>query len=123
MSISPRSQRKLRTMILYPWLRRYRAATFSPRSPRASRFLGWTGFSPLFPVNRFCSHSNISLARISTPTPEASRGARVIIRRSMIRALALETSGKIGSVAAVVDGAVVAEEQFAHGLQHAAQIV
>lgn len=40
-----------------------------------------------------------------------------------MRALALETSGRIGSVAAVVDGAVVAEEQFAHGLQHAAQIL
>jgi tRNA threonylcarbamoyladenosine biosynthesis protein TsaB len=43
--------------------------------------------------------------------------------RPMTRALALETSGRIGSVAAAVDGAVVAEEQFAHGLQHAAQIV
>jgi tRNA A37 threonylcarbamoyladenosine modification protein TsaB len=40
-----------------------------------------------------------------------------------MRALALETSGRIGSVATVVDGTVVAEEQFAHGLQHAAQIV
>jgi tRNA threonylcarbamoyladenosine biosynthesis protein TsaB len=40
-----------------------------------------------------------------------------------MRALALETSGRIGSVAAVDDGTVVAEETFAHGLQHAAQIV
>lgn len=40
-----------------------------------------------------------------------------------MRALALETSGRIGSVAAVADGVVVAEEQFAHGLQHAAQIL
>ncbi|MGB7158071.1 MAG: tRNA (adenosine(37)-N6)-threonylcarbamoyltransferase complex dimerization subunit type 1 TsaB [Tepidisphaeraceae bacterium] len=40
-----------------------------------------------------------------------------------MRGLALETSGRVGSVAAVVDGRVVAEEQFAHGLQHAAQIV
>jgi tRNA threonylcarbamoyl adenosine modification protein YeaZ len=40
-----------------------------------------------------------------------------------MRALALETSGRIGSVAAVADGMVVAEERFAHGLQHAAQIV
>src|SRR5688500_17866096 len=40
-----------------------------------------------------------------------------------MRALALETSGRIGSVAAVVDGAVVAEEAFAHGLQNAAQIL
>lgn len=46
-----------------------------------------------------------------------------IIRRSIMRALALETSGRAGSVAAVADGAVVAEEQFAHGLQHAAQIL
>ncbi len=41
----------------------------------------------------------------------------------MIRALALETSGRVGSVAAAVDGRVVSEEQFAHGLLHAAQIV
>lgn len=40
-----------------------------------------------------------------------------------MRALALETSGRIGSVAAVDGGVVVAEEQFAHGLQHAAQIL
>ena len=42
---------------------------------------------------------------------------------SLMRALALETSGRIGSVAAVEGGRVLAEEQFAHGLQHAAQIV
>jgi tRNA threonylcarbamoyladenosine biosynthesis protein TsaB len=41
----------------------------------------------------------------------------------MPRALALETSGGTGSVAVVEDGAVVAEEQFAHGLRHAAGIV
>ena len=40
-----------------------------------------------------------------------------------MRGLALETSGRIGSVAAVLDGAVVAEEEFAHGLQNAAQIL
>jgi len=40
-----------------------------------------------------------------------------------MRAVALETSGRIGSVAAVLDGAVVAEEDFAHGLQNAAQIL
>src|SRR6476620_432671 len=41
----------------------------------------------------------------------------------MPRALALETSGRTGSVAAVEDGAVVAEEQLPHGLQHAAGLV
>ena len=41
----------------------------------------------------------------------------------MMRGLALETSGRVGSVAAVLDGAVLAEEQFAHGLQNAAQIL
>jgi len=41
----------------------------------------------------------------------------------MPRALALETSGRTGSVAAVEDGVVVAEEQFPHGLQHAASLV
>jgi tRNA threonylcarbamoyl adenosine modification protein YeaZ len=44
----------------------------------------------------------------------------------MIRAtpaLALETSGRIGSVALVLDGVVLAEEQFPHGLAHAARII
>lgn len=41
----------------------------------------------------------------------------------MARALAIETSGRIGSIAAVLDGQVVGEESFAHGLAHAAQII
>lgn len=41
----------------------------------------------------------------------------------MVRALAIETSGRAGSVAVVDGGRVVAEEQFPHGLQHAAQVV
>lgn len=41
----------------------------------------------------------------------------------MPRALAIETSGRIGSIAVVEDGRVVREEQFPHGLQHAAQII
>lgn len=41
----------------------------------------------------------------------------------MVRALAIETSGRTGSIAVVEDGRNVREEQFAHGLQHAAQIV
>ena len=41
----------------------------------------------------------------------------------MRRALAIETSGKVGSIALVDGNAVVAEEQFAHGLRHAAEIV
>src|SRR5918998_5732442 len=41
----------------------------------------------------------------------------------MVRALAIETSGRAGSVAVVDEGHVVAEEQFPHGLQHAAQVV
>src|SRR3954463_5706471 len=43
--------------------------------------------------------------------------------RTMARGIAIETSGRIGSIATVLDGAVLAEEQFAHGLQHAAQIL
>ena len=42
---------------------------------------------------------------------------------SMPRALALETSGRTGSVALAQDGALLAEEQFSHGLKHAAGIV
>jgi tRNA threonylcarbamoyladenosine biosynthesis protein TsaB len=41
----------------------------------------------------------------------------------MPRALAIETSGRIGSIATVLDSRVLAEEQFPHGLQHAAQIL
>ena len=41
----------------------------------------------------------------------------------MPRALALETSARTGSVAAALDGIVLAEEEFQHGLQHAAQIL
>ncbi len=41
----------------------------------------------------------------------------------MPRALAIETSGRIGSLAVVEDGVVLADESFAHGLQHAAGIV
>jgi tRNA threonylcarbamoyladenosine biosynthesis protein TsaB len=41
----------------------------------------------------------------------------------MPRALAIETSGRIGSIATVMDEQVIAEEQFPHGLAHAAQIV
>jgi tRNA threonylcarbamoyladenosine biosynthesis protein TsaB len=42
---------------------------------------------------------------------------------AMPRALALETSGRTGSVALARDGVVLAEEQFAHGLKHAAGII
>src|SRR2546423_9728863 len=41
----------------------------------------------------------------------------------MPRAVALETSGRTGSVALAADGAILCEEQFAHGLRHAAGIV
>jgi tRNA threonylcarbamoyladenosine biosynthesis protein TsaB len=41
----------------------------------------------------------------------------------MDRALAIETSSRIGAVALVEDGRVVAQDEFPHGLQHAAQLV
>jgi tRNA threonylcarbamoyladenosine biosynthesis protein TsaB len=41
----------------------------------------------------------------------------------MPRALAVETSGRIGSVALVEDGQVLAVDEFPHGLQHAAHII
>jgi tRNA threonylcarbamoyladenosine biosynthesis protein TsaB len=41
----------------------------------------------------------------------------------MPRALAIETSGRLGSLALVDDGRVMAEDEFPHGLQHAAEIV
>ena len=41
----------------------------------------------------------------------------------MHRALAIETSSRIGSVVIIEDGRVVAEDEFPHGLQHAAQLV
>ena len=39
------------------------------------------------------------------------------------RALAIETSGRVGSVALVEHGRLIAEDQFPHGLQHAAEII
>lgn len=41
----------------------------------------------------------------------------------MPRAIAIETSGRVGSIAAVDGADVVAEMQFPHGLQHAAMIL
>src|SRR4051812_30032811 len=41
----------------------------------------------------------------------------------MSRALALETSGRVGSVALARDGKELVEEQYPHGLKHAAGIV
>jgi tRNA threonylcarbamoyladenosine biosynthesis protein TsaB len=41
----------------------------------------------------------------------------------MPRALAIETSSRIGSIAVVEDDRVLAEQQFEHGLQHAAMII
>jgi tRNA threonylcarbamoyladenosine biosynthesis protein TsaB len=41
----------------------------------------------------------------------------------MHRALAIETSSRIGSVAIVADGRVIAEDEFPSGLQHAAQLI
>src|SRR5678809_1065254 len=41
----------------------------------------------------------------------------------MPRAIAIETSGRIGSVAVVVDDQILAEAQFPHGLQHAAHLI
>lgn len=41
----------------------------------------------------------------------------------MTRALVLETSGRLGSVALAAGGDVLAEDRFAHGLQHAAEII
>lgn len=38
-------------------------------------------------------------------------------------ALAIETSGRVGSVALVEAGGVLAEDAFPHGLQHAAEII
>ncbi len=40
-----------------------------------------------------------------------------------MRALAIETSGRVGSVAVVEAGRVLEEAEFAHGLKHAAGIV
>src|SRR5213592_2539035 len=41
----------------------------------------------------------------------------------MPRALAIETSGKIGSIALADASRVLCEEQFEHGLQHAAKMI
>jgi tRNA threonylcarbamoyladenosine biosynthesis protein TsaB len=40
-----------------------------------------------------------------------------------MRGLAIETSGRIGSLALVAEGAVVESDTFPHGLKHAAEII
>ena len=46
-----------------------------------------------------------------------------MIGRMAMRGLAIETSGRVGSVAVAVDGEAVAAEHFSHGLRHAAGLV
>jgi tRNA threonylcarbamoyladenosine biosynthesis protein TsaB len=41
----------------------------------------------------------------------------------MIRGLAVETSGRMGSIALTIDGVALRESEFPHGLQHAARII
>ena len=41
----------------------------------------------------------------------------------MARSLAIETSGRVGSIALVDGETILAEEMFQHGLQNAAQIL
>ena len=41
----------------------------------------------------------------------------------MIRGLAIETSGRLGSIAITDDGAVIGEDAFAHGLKHASEMI
>ena len=41
----------------------------------------------------------------------------------MRRGLAIETSGRIGSIALSDEGGILVEEQFPHGLKHAAEII
>jgi tRNA threonylcarbamoyladenosine biosynthesis protein TsaB len=41
----------------------------------------------------------------------------------MARGLAIETSGRVGSVAVVQDGRVVVEEAFEHGFKHATELL
>jgi len=40
-----------------------------------------------------------------------------------MKAIAIETSGRLGSVALLDDGAVISQEQFEHGLQYAAALI
>jgi tRNA threonylcarbamoyladenosine biosynthesis protein TsaB len=48
---------------------------------------------------------------------------RTLYDWGMPRGLAIETSGRIGSVALVDEKGAIKEEQFAHGLQHAAGLI
>jgi tRNA threonylcarbamoyladenosine biosynthesis protein TsaB len=47
----------------------------------------------------------------------------ITVRGVSNKAIAIETSGRVGSVALAEDGRVVAEEQFPHDLKHAAGVV
>lgn|GEM_PF-211247 len=54
---------------------------------------------------------------------DASAGLATYTGHTVIKALAIETSGRVGSVAAVRNGQVLQEISFPHGLGHAAGIV
>src|SRR5512146_512531 len=41
----------------------------------------------------------------------------------MPRVLAIETSGRVGSIALAQGGSILAEAEFEHGLKHAAEII
>ncbi len=55
--------------------------------------------------------------------PKISSRSSIRYHAVMPRALAIETSGRTGSLALVENGHLVAEDQFPHGLRHAAEIV
>ena len=55
--------------------------------------------------------------------PPTSTWGEGIERVPMPRVLAIETSGRVGSIALAEGGVIVAEEVFPHGLKHAAEII
>ena len=64
---------------------------------------------------------SVGSAALCRGVAQRSLGTTIIPRMS--RGLAIETSGRTGSLAISEDGHVLAEEQFSHGLKHAAGIV
>ena len=48
---------------------------------------------------------------------------RTIFSLTVPRALVIETSARVGCVALAIDGAIIIEQQFEHGLQNAAKIL
>src|SRR5262245_59280072 len=71
-------------------------------------------------------HNNLAHDRTTAPALDVAVGTSVSLAYASPmsrRALAIETSGRIGSVALIDENGAIEEREFPHGLQHAAGLI